>query len=44
MYKLIFAEVKQGYPNQVLRQDNAGENAKLVKTAKGKDLENRLCG
>ncbi len=33
----MFAEVKRGHPIQVLHQDNAGENAKLVKTAKGKD-------
>jgi hypothetical protein len=33
----MFAEVKRGHPIQVLCQDNAGENVKLVKTAKGKD-------
>jgi hypothetical protein len=37
MCKLMFAEAKQGHPIQVLRHDNAGENVKLVKTAKGKD-------
>ncbi len=28
MCKLMFPEVKQEYPIQVLRQDNAGENIK----------------
>ncbi len=37
MCKLMFAEVKQGHPIQVLHQDNTGENVKLVKIAKGKD-------
>ncbi len=33
----MFAEVKLKHPIQVLCQGNAGENVKLVKTAKGKD-------
>jgi hypothetical protein len=37
MCKLMFAEVKQGHSNHVLHLDNAGDNVKLVKTAKGKD-------
>jgi hypothetical protein len=35
--KLMFTEIKQGHPIQVLRQDNAGEKVKFVKTAKGMD-------
>ncbi len=37
MCELMFAEVKQGHPTQVLCQDNAGVNVQLVKTDKGKD-------
>jgi hypothetical protein len=31
------SEALQGHPIQVLRQDNAGENIELVKTAKSKN-------
>jgi hypothetical protein len=34
---LMHFEPERDHPIQVLRQDNAGENVKLVKTAKGKD-------
>jgi hypothetical protein len=37
MCKLMHSETKQGYPIKILCQDNAGENVKLVKMAKGKD-------
>jgi hypothetical protein len=37
MCNLMHSEAKSGHPIRVLRQDNAGENVKLVKTAKGKD-------
>ena len=37
MCNLMYSEAKRGHPFQVLCQDNAGENVKLVKTAKGKD-------
>jgi hypothetical protein len=34
---LMHSEAERGHPIRVLRQDNAGENVKLVKIAKGKD-------
>ena len=37
MCNLMHSEAGRGYPIQVLHQDNAGENVKLIKTAKGKD-------
>jgi hypothetical protein len=37
MCKIMHFEALQEHPIQVLRQDNAGKNVKLVKTAKGKD-------
>ncbi len=37
MCNLMHSEAEHGYPIRVLRQDNAGENVKLIKTAKGKD-------
>jgi hypothetical protein len=37
MCKMMHSKALRGHPIQVLRQDNAGENVKLVKTAKGKD-------
>jgi hypothetical protein len=37
MCKMMHSEALQGHPIQVLHQDNAGENVKLDKTAKGKD-------
>jgi hypothetical protein len=46
---LMHSKAERGHPIQVLRQDNAGENVKLVKTAKGKDwkldfiVEYRAC-
>jgi hypothetical protein len=37
MYQIMHSEAEQGYSIQFLHQDNAGENVKLVKIAKGKD-------
>ena len=37
MCNLMHSEAERGHPIRVLRQDNAGENVKLIKTAKGKD-------
>jgi hypothetical protein len=37
MCNLMHSEAERGHPIRVLRQDNAGENVKLVKIAKGKD-------
>ncbi len=37
MCKMMHSKALRGHPIRVLRQDNAGENLKLVKTAKGKD-------
>ncbi len=34
---LMHSKAEHGHPIQILRQDNAGKNVKLVKTAKGKD-------
>ncbi len=34
---LMHSEAERGHPIQILHQDNAGENVKLVKIAKGKD-------
>ncbi len=37
MCQTMHSKALQGHPIQVLHQDNAGENVKLVKTAKGKN-------
>jgi hypothetical protein len=37
MCHTMLSEALRGHPIQVLCQDNAGENVKLVKTAKGKN-------
>ncbi len=37
MCQIMHSEAERGYPIQLLHQDNAGENVKLVKMAKGKD-------
>jgi hypothetical protein len=37
MCKMMHSKALRGHPIQVLHQDNAGENVKLVKMAKGKD-------
>jgi hypothetical protein len=37
MCQIMHLEAERGHPIQILRQDNAGENIKLVKMAKGKD-------
>jgi hypothetical protein len=37
MCLIMHSEAERGYPIQILHQDNAEENVKLVKMAKGKD-------
>jgi hypothetical protein len=37
MCEYMHSEKEQGYPIQILRQDNAKENVALIKAAKGKD-------
>ncbi len=39
MCQIMHSEAERGYPIQILLQDNAGENIKLVKKAKGKDCK-----
>jgi hypothetical protein len=43
MCQTMHSEAEQGYQIRILHQDNAGENVKLVKMAKGKDWKLDFC-